>query len=266
MGRKPRIRTKQKKNKYYKLIRLFLSCLFCIGMLYIYRIPLVKSILTFTDKMACSLGFVINDIYINETGTLSSNDRVKSLCIHKGDPFFSKSVEEIFNDLFQNPWIKTLLIHKGMPDKIFINVSYKKAIAIFQDRAKFILIDKSGSYIDCVNMKISKWKLPVIAGDEANIRANDMLTLLEKYPNINNKLKALSYIRKRRWDIVLSNGIMVKLPEEKMERALETLSLILQQPVINRNSVAVIDMRIKNKVIFSGVKLVNQNGKKSIKV
>lgn len=266
MGRKPHLRTRQKKNKYYKIIKLFLSCLFCVSALYIYRMPLMKFTSTFTDKMACSLGFIINDIYINETGAVLPDNRIKNLCIHKGDPFFSKSVEEIFNDLSQNPWIETLLIHKGMPDKIFINVSYKKAIAIFQDKAKFILIDKSGCYIDCINMKISKWKLPVITGDEANVRANDMLTLLEKYPNINNKLKALSYIRKRRWDIVLSSGITVKLPEEKMERALETLSLILQQPAINRNSVTVIDMRIKNKVIFSGVKLVNQNGKKSIKV
>lgn len=217
-------------------------------------------------KISNSLGFLLKDIYVTESGNAPLDRRIKKLCLNKGSGLFIKSTSEVFEDLIKNPWIKNLTLHKGMPDKISINVCYKKAIAIFQKKSKFALIDNEGNHIEFIDIKKAKLKLPLVIGTNANVKANDILTVLSSYPNILTRVKVLSYIRERRWDVILNNGIIVKLPEDGIAKALDSVDTILRQTSINRSSLCAIDLRVQDKVIFSGSKMDNQNGKKNLKI
>jgi cell division septal protein FtsQ len=59
------------------------------------------------------------------------------------------------------------------------------------------------------------------------------------------------FVRKRRWDLILSGGMRVKLPMSGIEKALETLSFLLQKDHIM--TAKTIDLRLANDVIIAGL-------------
>jgi cell division protein FtsQ len=77
-----------------------------------------------------------------------------------------------------------------------------------------------------------------------------MLTLLEKFPLIRQKLTSLTRVRDRRWDLIILGNVHVKLPDENIEKALATLSLLIEQKKVVSGEVSCIDLRIKDKIIM----------------
>ena len=86
-----------------------------------------------------------------------------------------------------------------------------------------------------------------------------MLSIIDKFYVVKKKLNSLSFVRNRRWDLIVSSGIIVKLPEENIEHALEILSIILKEYNINRNTVKYIDLRIPENIILGGMKLKSES-------
>ena len=56
-------------------------------------------------------------------------------------------------------------------------------------------------------------KLPLVVGAGAETRAKDFLALLDKYPLVRDQMRAAVLVAERRWNVVLKNGIDVRLPE-----------------------------------------------------
>jgi cell division protein FtsQ len=194
-------------------------------------------------------GLVVCDVNVDKQLILH-NIKVK-----KGDVMFAFSADDIFRDVKSNLWVKNLVVHKSFPNKISISVSYKKAVAVFQENSKFTLIDENGEDIESIDIKKLKDNIPIVTGDSARKEFWKLMNLISTYLTIKKKLNSIAYIRERRWDIIVSGGITVRLPEGDVRGALESLELLLRQPNINRNTTQIIDMRVKDKIIFSGSKL-----------
>ncbi len=250
-------------KKHHKKILLVTSGIFLIlGGVYITR----QAIFLFCDNVfkqcMLSMGFTVDKILIKETNAVGKPGLKPLINIKSGDPMLSQSTSDIFKNIKENNWVKDLVVHKGFPNTVYISVSYKNAVAIHQESSQFTLIDSDGVEIEHIDTKKkSKYKLPILTGEGSKENIGEILATLYKYPTIKSKLNALSYIRQRRWDIIIGGGIIVKLPEDRIVSALNSLEILLKQPNFNKNTVKIIDMRIKDKVIFSGSKMVQSNAK-----
>ncbi|MDR1488193.1 MAG: cell division protein FtsQ/DivIB [Holosporales bacterium] len=245
-----KIKNKKKTNK--KKIFIFITIFLFGFQFYIFY----NSICNTVDNFMRFLGFVVEDVYITENGTIPVDGVENYIKIHRGDSIFKQTSSSISENIARNPWIRDITVHKGLPNKISITVSYKKPIAIFQKDSKFKLVDEKGEIITSIEKKNIKNNLPIVTGeDTCAAKVPDFLGILDKYPDIRKKLNAISYIRERRWDIIVSGGILVKLPQSDIENALNNLQIMLKQPNINKNTVKIIDMREKENVVVSGIKL-----------
>ena len=65
--------------------------------------------------------------------------------------------------------------------------------------------------------------LPLVVGRGAERQAKDFLAIVDRYPDIRSLLQASILVAERRWDLRLSNGIDVRLPETDVEAALDRL-------------------------------------------
>ncbi|MDR2075166.1 MAG: cell division protein FtsQ/DivIB [Holosporales bacterium] len=213
-----------------------------------------------TEGVYRTFGFIVSDISVNEQW-IQKNIKIKN-----GDILFVSSAENIFRDVKSNLWVKDLIVHKSLPNKISVSVSRKKAVAVFQENSKFTLIDENGEDIECVDVKKLKDKIPIVAGEGARKEFWLLMKTISRYPTVLNKLNSVSYIRGRRWDLIVSEGITVKLPEKNINESLESLELLLRQPKFNKNTIKIIDLRVKDKVIFSGSKLehLGEKNKKTV--
>jgi len=91
-------------------------------------------------------------------------------------------------------------------------------------------------------------KLPLVVGRGAETRARDFLALLDKYPSIREQLHAAILVAERRWNVMLKNGVDVRLPEEGAEQALDTLVKLDHDKKILTRDIAAIDLRLPDRV------------------
>jgi cell division protein FtsQ len=87
-----------------------------------------------------------------------------------------------------------------------------------------------------------------VVGRGAAARAKEILTLLDRYPDLRDQVRASVLIGERRWNLRLRNGLDVRLPETEVEPALAALvALDKDKKLITRDIVA-IDLRLPDRV------------------
>ncbi len=258
----------KKKNKYnkskrqikkkinFKTIRLysvsviFLSLSLCIYKYFDNIYDFCNNILIVSSSY---LGFNIENINIE-----GERDHIGDIPLKKGDNIFIKSSHNIKDDIMKNPWIKSVVVVKKLPNTINILIEKKKPIAIYQKNDNFFLVSKEGDIITSIKDK-ENYNFPIITGENSPKNIDNMLSIIDKFYVVKKKLNSLSFVRNRRWDLIVSSGIIVKLPEENIEHALEILSIILKEYNINRNTVKYIDLRIPENIILGGMKLKSES-------
>ncbi|MDR1475946.1 MAG: cell division protein FtsQ/DivIB [Holosporales bacterium] len=271
MAKKSKFKKKQTKNK--KFIAVVVSGMMLSGGGYL-TFGYITSY--FWSAVDCSLkfaGFTVKTIDIQQIqrtqqlpdrsvlNVFDHSNIINLLGIKEGDSIFKLSAREIHNNIMKDSTILDAIVRKKLPNVISVKISKKIPIAIFQRNSKLILIDDKGSIIADVTDQPPK--LPLVVGDEANVNAKSVLDLISQYESTHKGLETLVFVRKRRWNIEVS-GIKVKLPESGVEKALETLTILMRQNNINRKTVKYIDLRIPGSVIINGLTQSKKSMKRAI--
>lgn len=202
------------------------------------------------------IGFSIDHINISGANKKTQKLIYENIGILKGDSIFKLPAQEIFFNVSKVNWIKSVSIQKILPNTINIKVKERKPIAIFQHDQDSDLIDEDGVFIEKIKNRISG--IPIISGENANVNVKYILGLIAKYNDLQDNLESLTYIRERRWNIVV-RSVKVLLPETEIENALDVLSIIMKTEKINKNTVSQIDLRIPGNAVLSKLKLSNTN-------
>jgi cell division protein FtsQ len=179
----------------------------------------------------------------------------KNMGMLEDDSIFKLSTKEIYQNVMSIPWVKSAVVQKYLPNVINVKIEERIPIAIFQHNSIFSLIDADGILIE--EIKLFSKDLPVVSGDNANKEVGGILKVISNFEVVKKNLETITFLRGRRWDIVVS-GIKVKLPETNINEALDTLSTILKNGAINKNTAKSIDLRIPGNIIISGLKIKNR--------
>jgi hypothetical protein len=75
-------------------------------------------------------------------------------------------------------------------------------------------------------------RLPLVVGEGANIHASELFDILDHYPFVAARITAASRVADRRWNLILDDGVEVKLPENELEKAIQTLAELDQSEQI----------------------------------
>ncbi len=112
-----------------------------------------------------------------------------------------------------------------------------------------MLVDADGAVIGSHGLERFS-HLKVIVGDEAPFRARHLMTVLASAPAISEHVEAAVWVGGRRWNLRLSNGVDVRLPEEEPAAALQRLAgLEADHGIINRD-IRAIDLRLPDRLII----------------
>ncbi len=90
--------------------------------------------------------------------------------------------------------------------------------------------------------------LPLLVGRGAEDRAREIVGLLNDHPDVAKAVRAAVLVAERRWTLVLKNGIDVRLPDTDLDRAMVDLARLDAERRIMTRDVAVIDMRVPDRV------------------
>lgn len=121
---------------------------------------------------------------------------------------------------------------------------------IWRDGDTLRLIDAEGHRVAAIGTRTARPDLPLIAGEGAERRAAEALTLYAIAEPIAARLRGLVRIGERRWDLVLDRGQRIMLPENDPATALRrVIALDAAQELLDR-AITHIDFRIVSRPVL----------------
>ena len=91
--------------------------------------------------------------------------------------------------------------------------------------------------------------LPLVVGEQANLRTKEYLALIEAAGPLKSRIRAGTLVSGRRWTLKMDNGMDVRLPEHGAKDALARLVKLEREQGILEKDVIAIDLRMPDRVV-----------------
>jgi cell division protein FtsQ len=149
--------------------------------------------------------------------------------------------------LMANPWIADAAVLKLYPDRLQISVTERQAFALWQKDGSISVIAADGTVLQ-PSIQDRYRALPLLVGKGAERAGYDFLAILDRYPDIRSLLRASIFVAERRWNLRLTNGLDVRLPEAGVEQALERLVALDRDKKLLSRDITSVDLRLADRV------------------
>jgi cell division protein FtsQ len=146
-----------------------------------------------------------------------------------------------------NPWIADATVLKFYPGELQIDIVERTAFARWQLDGRTAVIADDGAVLEPYVAR-RFMSLPLVVGKGAGTRAKDFLALLARYPQIQAQARAVALVGERRWNVWLSSGLVIRLPEQDVGNSLATLSKLDQEDKLFSRDITAIDMRLPDRL------------------
>ena len=193
-----------------------------------------------------NFNFFIKEIQLVGNSIIKEEEIIERLDFLYKENLFFLNTEKIKRNLKDKTFIESYYIKKIYPDKLKLSIIEKVPIAVVVNKKKKIYISNKGDHINFFNIDIYK-DLPTVFGDK------DKFYIL--YKNLKDvefpleKIKSFYYFEAGRWDLVMAEGKVIKLP---IENYLFSLKDFMKSKNDNSfNNFKIYDYRIKDQLILN---------------
>jgi cell division protein FtsQ len=200
------------------------------------------------NAMANSAGFRITSVVINGRKQLTQDEILAIGGVSGRSSLLFLDADDVRDKLKANPWIADATVLKLYPGQLMIEITERKAFALWQEAGRLSVIADDGALLEpYVSRRFLS--LPLVVGKGADTQARDFLALLARYPQVNSLTKAAIYVGERRWNLRLKDGLDVRLPEQDVGNALAALSKLDQDERLFSKDIVAIDMRLPDRLV-----------------
>jgi cell division protein FtsQ len=227
---------------------LFLLATLIYGIVIGDRIPaIVGGYRDARDAAANAAGFRIASIALSGERHVSREEILSAAGVTGTTSLLFFDVDEARDRLKANPWIADATVLKLYPDRLQIGIKEREAFALWQQAGRVSVIAGDGTVLEpFVNPRLIR--LSLVVGIGAAARAKEILTLLDRYPDLRDQVRASVLIGERRWNLRLRNGLDIRLPESDVEQALVTLAGLDRDKKLLSRDIVAIDLRLPDRV------------------
>ncbi|MBR1648161.1 MAG: FtsQ-type POTRA domain-containing protein [Alphaproteobacteria bacterium] len=208
-------------------------------------------------EVTTRLGLTVDDVLVFGRSKTPIEEINNVVGLRRGDNIFAPDLQQIRLDLEQLPWVKKAVVERSyLPNVIKINLVERQIQAIWQHQNRFYPIDTEGNVIN--TEKIPNIPLLLVVGRNAPENLNELLKIIKTNEEIFARVKAVNFISARRWNIILDDleeGITVKLPANKADKAWKKLLKLSKSRGLLKRKLTIIDLRFSHKVLVTPRKL-----------
>jgi cell division protein FtsQ len=208
-------------------------------------------------RISAQAGFTVQDIVVIGRNRTDLEVLRSLIGIERGDPILSFRPNEAREELKRISWIKDAEVERRLPHTIYIRLTERKPLAVWQNKQKLRLIDAEGVTLGDDLKKGGNGNLLLVVGDDAPKNAAELIGVIDAEPSIRARIDAATRVGARRWDLRLKNGVTVRLPENDAALALRRLAAAQQKDGILDKEIVAIDMRGKDRIVVETKKGVS---------
>ncbi len=202
---------------------------------------LSNTAIRFADDRAAALGLSLQNVRLVGVSPQAADDVKQALPFHRGDPIAFMDLGAVQKDVENVGWVRSATVRRQFPSSLIVTVVERPRLAVWQYHGQDTVIDDQGQIIP--EARADRFPdLPLVVGEGANETANDVLELMRARPQLLQKTYALQRVDTRRWNILLKNGAVIKLPALDQDQAFNRLDALIAQRRVLDQGFAEIDL------------------------
>lgn len=202
------------------------------------------------------LGFRIDKIEINGASSITPGAVMAAMGIRDGDPTFGFSLKAMQQRLETLGAVQSVVIERLLPGTLVVNITERDVYAIWQTiqngHPVFQIIDKEGNAIAGQDAALAKRREPsllLLSGAGAPQQASTLIPELKALPTVFSHVAAAERVDDLRWNLILKNHTVVKLPPEHEQTALNELAGLQGSMQLLDRPVESIDLRQPGRLV-----------------
>jgi len=200
----------------------------------------------FTANIENSI-FSIREIELTGIKNSDENKIKKKLDEFKGKNIILISTKKLKETIKDFDFIREIKIKKIYPEKIKVEINELKPLAIFMNDNQMYLLLEAGKIIEYKEVS-DRDSLTLVYGKGAEKNFYILHASLEELGFNKELIKKFDYFDINRWDIVLKDDKIIKLPVDGYEESLKRFLSIYKKE--NFSNFQVFDFRIKGQLIL----------------
>ncbi len=248
------VRFTNKRKKKLINIKVFFIIFLIILLSYFFYLFFIqqkfsKNYVYFIQKYSNTYNFNLINIEINNLNNLNELDVLSYFDEYKGKSIFLIPIKRIAKDMQLNKWIKELNIQSDYKNTIKVFIEEEQPLGVYIYNNQRILFSKNQVLLKTLTNKEEFNELINFYGQNSINNSKALISIIENY--LIRDVKKAIFIENRRWDLLLKNNILLKMPEKNMINALKNYNKIYKN-VSNKDlkDIESIDLRINNQAII----------------
>ena len=194
-------------------------------------------------------GFTVHSVALNGEERTSESAARAAIAVPVGSSIFGVRPDAVRARLMMLPWVADAEVRRHLPDSVSVRLIEKRPFALWRNGTDVVVVERSGAVITKASNQ-TLGRLPLLAGAGAPETAAPLIDALAGEKATTARLQMIQRVGERRWDLILSGGVTVRLPEEGWERQLTELErLIVEKGVLERD-IEMIDLRYPDNYVF----------------
>lgn len=208
------------------------------------------------NQIMTDAGFGIGSIHISGNHRTDPQDILAALGFAPGESIFAADVQAARRHLLSLEWVADAEVRRQYPDLITISLVEKLPFALWEAPNGTYVVERSGRPVGLFDPHAFP-HLPVLIGDGAPQLAAELVDAVTSHRATAARITAYERVSGRRWNLLLSDDVVVKLPEEGWQKQLDLLEHLIVDKAILERDISEIDLRESDNYIF-----VLRNGQK----
>ncbi len=216
--------------------------------LYLFFLIFLSSIFNFKFVENYQEKFSLKSINISGVSYEEKKNIEKELNELKNTTIFKITKNKVLEKLNKFNFIESIYVKKIIPASININLSKTSILGKTFINGEEFYIGKNGKFINS-NQIFEKINTPIVFGEF------EIKEFLNLYNTLNNfqlevdKIDYYYYFKNKRWDLVFSNGLTLKLPSKNKRNSIKIYKQLLHND--NLLNTKIIDLRVINQIIIT---------------
>ncbi|TCT13506.1 cell division protein FtsQ [Tepidamorphus gemmatus] len=200
------------------------------------------------DYLTARSGFAISSVVITGQKEVNERDVLRALEIGESTSLLVFDPHWARRRLGEITWIKDASVQKLFPGTLVIDLAEREPFALWQIGGIVSLIDREGKVIAPLTEERFAG-LPLVVGYGANRQAEALIDMVNRHPGLAARFRAAVRVADRRWNLLLDNGIEIRLPETGVEEALAGLADIDRQQGLLARDIIAVDLRLADRLV-----------------
>ena len=200
-------------------------------------------------RASMEAGLVVREVMVEGRSETDAEALMRALDVVRGSPILTFEPDRARAEIERLPWVATVTVERRLPDTVFVRLTERRPMALWQRDGRLALIDIDGTVL--TERDLGRYaNLPILVGEDAPGHGPDLIRQLDAVPELKPRIEAAVRVGGRRWNLHMKNGVEVRLPEGDVTGALRQLSeLEAEHPLLERDVVA-IDLRLPDRLVI----------------